>query len=101
MLPAVKRDLQGGLRSCAFADGVRRKLKWLPFGDPAFDVVHAPIAAHLMENAEVLRELGKLTLPIWLVTFRHDAPILMPASDVTSAVGFDRDWRGSGIPGMC
>jgi hypothetical protein len=105
MLPALKRDLQGRLRSCAFADGVRRKLKWLAFGDPALDVVQAPLAAHLMESAEVLRELGKVTLPIWLLAFRHGAAILMrappsPLTPLRSSVSTGIR-RGSAIPGMC
>ncbi len=71
MLPALERDLKCRLRSCAFADGVRRKLKRLPLGDPVLNVVQAPLAAHLMESAEVLRELGKVAMPIWLLAFRH------------------------------
>jgi hypothetical protein len=103
--PALKRDLSCGLRSCAFADGGRHKLKWLAFGDPALDVVQTPLAAHLMESAEVLREPGKLTLPIWLLAFRHGAAILIrahtsPPASLRPSVSTGI-WRGSAIPGMC
>jgi hypothetical protein len=85
MLPALKRDLQGSLRSCAFADGVRRKLKWFPFSDPALDVVQASLAAHLMDSAEALQELGKVALPAWLLAFLHGAAILARCPSVAHA----------------
>ena len=58
MLPALKGDLQRGLRSCALADGPRRKLKWLAVSDPALDIVQASFSTPLVEGPNVVRGLG-------------------------------------------
>lgn len=61
MLAARKRFLQRTLRSSALADGVWRKLKRLPFSNPALDVVQTSFTAQLMERLEVLRGVGERT----------------------------------------
>ena len=50
MLAGLEDDLQRRLGTCAFADGFRRELKRLAFGDPVLDVVQTTFAIQLVQG---------------------------------------------------
>ena len=76
MLAALKGYLQRSLRSRALTDGVWRKLKRLPFSDPALDVVQTSFATHLVQGPDVFKGLGERATPTLISAVWHGAPIL-------------------------
>ena len=84
MLAGLERDLERGRRSCSLGEHLWRKLKWLPLGDPAFDLVEAPLAAQLVDDQEPRRRFGEGARPIITSRAWHGAPILARATPFLS-----------------
>jgi hypothetical protein len=69
VLAALQGYLQGRLRSPALEDGFWREPEWLPFINPALDVVQTSFATQLVQGPEVLRGLGERAMPTVIAAF--------------------------------
>ena len=72
MLAGLEDDLQRRLGTCAFADGFRRELKRLAFGDPVLDVVQPSLATQLEQGPEVLGGVCERAIYALLSDDDHD-----------------------------